>query len=151
MTTQNRNPIAQEALYSSGLRHPLLDTTNGEPTALDCLDAINRAASIIELVSHLDLEGDGDGLSPRAASGYWWIQRMLRDTLLFATKRLACLNRKGQDNARREANCLSAFVQSLNGLDTAAQDHVLDAAAMSLRVDRSTVNRFVNKATSAHQ
>ena len=33
MTTQNRNPIAQEALYSSGLRHPLLDTTNGEPWA----------------------------------------------------------------------------------------------------------------------
>ena len=73
MTTQNRNPIAQEALHSSGLRHSLIDTANGEPTALDCLDAINRTASVIELVSHLDLEGDGDGLSPRAVSGYWWI------------------------------------------------------------------------------
>lgn len=147
MTTQNRNPIAQEALYSSGLRHPLLDTTNGEPTALDCLDAINRSASVIELVSHLDLEGDGDGLSPRAASGYWWIQRMLRDTLLFATRRLVYLNRQGRDNARREANCLSAFVQSLNTLDTEAQDHVLDAAAVSLRMDRSVVDRYVNQAT----
>lgn len=147
MTTQNRNPIAQEALYSSGLRHPLLDTTNGEPTALDCLDAINRAASVIELVSHLDLEGDGDGLSPRAASGYWWIQRMLRDTLLSATKRLACLNRKGRENARRDASCLSALAQSLTDLDTAAQDHVLDAVAVSLRVDRSAVDRFVNEAT----
>ncbi len=147
MTTENRNPIAKEALYSSGLRHPLLDTTNGEPTALDCLDAINRSASVIELVSHLDLEGDGDGLSPRAASGYWRIQIMLRDTLLFATKRLACLHRQGQDNAQREANCLSAFVQSLNTLDPATQDHVLDAAAVSLRVDRSAVDQFVNKAT----
>lgn len=147
MTTQNRNPIANEVLYPSGLRHPLLDTTNGEPTALDCLDAINRSASVIELVSHLELEGDGDGLSPRAASGYWWIQRMLCDTLLYATKRLARLNRQGQDNARREANCLSAFVQSLHTLDTATQDHVLDAAAVSLRVDRSAVDRFVNKAT----
>lgn len=147
MTAQNRNPIAQEALYSSGLRHPLLDTTNGEPTALDCLDAINRSASVIELVSHLDLEGDGDGLSPRAASGYWWIQRMLRDTLLFATRRLACLHRQGHENARRDAHCLSALAQSLTTLDTAAQDHVLDAAAMSLQVDRSAVDRVVNKAT----
>ena len=147
MTTQNRNPIAQEALYSSGLRHPLLDTTNGEPTALDCLDAINRAASIIELVSHLDLEGDGDGLSPRAASGYWWIQRMLRDTLLFATRRLACLHRRGHENARRDAHCLSALAQSLTTLDTTAQDHVLDTAAMSLQVDRSAVDRVVNRAT----
>ena len=125
------------------LHHPFFDGTD-MPNSLDCLDAISRAASVIELMGNLNLDGDaGDGISPSAASGHRCLSMTVQQTLAYCARRLATLDRERQEKSRREARYLGALLNSLAVLDETDRDNVLDGMAMQLRISRMDVDAFV--------
>ena len=135
-----------ESPFRTELRHPLFDSTN-PPGALDCLDAIDRAACIIDLLSYLDRSEDAEGgLSERAVAGHRWLSEMLRDTLVFSGRRLAALNRKHGEKHREKDRYLQAVLKSVTALKDADRNSVLDAMAAELQITRSELDACIEQA-----
>ncbi len=154
MTNRNRNPFAHKALpaqpFCTELRHPLFDTTI-HPNRLDCLEALDRAACVIELLEHLDPDQQTQGqLTPRATSGYRHLAQMLYETFAYSSHRLAVLSRKWQRKhrckVRRKVRNLAALPQSLAPLNTVDRDHSLNAMTSRLQLTRSDIDTLIANA-----
>ena len=71
------------------LSHPLVHSSN-PPSYLSCLDSLHNAACLLTLFRHLNLKGDSDSgeLSTDAAEAFFWLLKMLEDTLLYINHHL---------------------------------------------------------------
>lgn len=127
------------------LRHPFFDTAD-PPSSLDCRDALDRAACVVELFNHLKLDSDVDGLSPKAASGYAWLSETLQETLSYTSHRLSLLGQKQAKTDRKKTRYLSALLKSLSVLDSTDRDCVLNDMAARLQITRGDVNAFIDRA-----
>ena len=132
-------------LRRAELRHPFFDNAN-PPSSLDCRDALDRAACVVELFNHLKLGGDVDGLSPKAASGYIWLSETLRETLSYASHRLSSLSQERAKTDGERARYLSALLKSLTVLNTPDRDCVLNDMAARLQITRGDVDAFIDRA-----
>lgn len=131
-------------------RHPFFDGF-APYSVLDCLDAINRIACVVDMFNHLNLGNDIDeGLSSRAADGYTWLSESVRETLVYTSRRLSALNGKRHEEAQEKARYISALLGSLSVLKNSERDIVLNAMAAQLEITRSDVDAFINS-TSAGQ
>lgn len=127
------------------LCHPFFDTAD-PPSSLDCLDAIDRMASVVELFCHLKLDSEEGGLSPAAVSGYLWLSETLKETLLYTSRRLSRIaQRRGEDD-REKAMYETALLESLSELDDADRGYVLNAMAARLGITRPEVDAYVDSA-----
>lgn len=123
-------------------RHPFFDTC-APHNALDCLDAINRAASVIELFDYVTMTSEREGLSSRATDGFVWLSESVRATLIYCSKRLTTLGGERRDEAQEKARYVSALLDSLSTLKNGERDIVLNAMAAQLEITRSDVDAFI--------
>ena len=125
--------------------HPFFDRF-GPHSALDCLDAMNRVACVIDVFSHLTLSNDADeGLSSRAAYGYTWLSESARETLTYCSRRLSTLSHERRTEEKEQARYLSALLASLSALQDRERDYVLNAMAAQLDITRSDVDTFIDR------
>ncbi len=112
-------------------QHPFFDRF-GPHSALDCLDAIDRIACVIDMFNHLNLSNDTDGgLSSRAAFGYAWLSESMQTTLIYCSRRLVTLGRKQHDEAQDSAS-LSILASSVT-LTVYTCHHCLTSSGCMLR------------------
>ena len=84
-------------------RHPFFDFANDQASFIECIDAINRVESMIELCDFLKLDSDSEGgLTPKAAFGYYWVSVLTRGTLSYVSDRLLELNRQQREKHQKE-------------------------------------------------
>lgn len=62
------------------LLHPLMQASDPY-SILGCLDALDNAAGLLDLLGSIDITGEQAQLSPAAANAYFWLTKMLRDTV----------------------------------------------------------------------
>lgn len=127
-------------------RHPFFEFANDQASFIECIDAINRVESMIELCNFLNLDGDSEGgLTPRAASGYYWLSVLTRETLSYVSDRLMALNKQQREKHQGKAACLSALLMSLPSLGGVNRDRFLNSAAAQMNISRSELDQFVCK------
>jgi len=129
-------------------RHPFFEFANDQASFIECIDAINRVESMIELGNFLNLDCDSEGgLTPKAASGYYWLSVLTRETLSYVSDRLLELNKQQQEKHQGKAAYLSALLMSLPSLGGVNRDRFLNNAAAQMNISRSELDQFVGKAT----
>jgi hypothetical protein len=128
--------------------HPFFEFANDQASFIECIDAINRVESMIELCNFLNLDGDSEGgLTPKAASGYYWLSVLTRETLSYVGDRLVELNRQQREKHQGKAAYLSALLRSLPSLGGVNRDRFLNNAAAQMNITRSELDQFVRKTT----
>lgn len=84
-------------------RHPFFDSGNDQASFIECIDALNRVESMIELNDYLKLDSDSEGgLTPKAAYGYYLLSGLVRETLSYVSDRLLQLNRQQGEKHEKE-------------------------------------------------
>jgi hypothetical protein len=73
-------------------RHPFFESVDNQANFTECINAIDRVRSMIDLCSCLKLEEEHAGLTSDAAYGFYWITVLMQSTLTYVSKRLVILN-----------------------------------------------------------
>ncbi len=130
--------------------HPLFELSGREASFIECVDAIDRVSSVIELYNFLGQGADsGQELSPRAESAYWKLLRMLCESLGYISDRLMVLHREQGHTKRRDAEYLQALLSALPTLGTVNRDRYLNRVAAQLDISRSVVDQYIRQANLA--
>jgi hypothetical protein len=128
--------------------HPFFEFTKDRASFIECIDAINRVESVIELCDFLKLDGDSEGgLTPKAAFGYYWVSVLTRGTLSYVSDRLMVLNRQQREKHQGKASYLSALLRALPALDSVNRDRFLNSAAAQMSITRSDLDQIIRKTT----
>ncbi len=75
-TEPNNTP---QSSISSNSQHPIVQDENHR-------DSLNRVVQVLALLQHLDLQA---GLSSEADAGWFWVTKMLRDSIQHVSDSLA--------------------------------------------------------------
>ena len=128
--------------------HPFFEIAIDQPNFTDCINAIDRARSVIALCDVLKLEEEEGGLSPEAAFGFYWMTVLSRSALSYVSRRLVTLNQENEEQLRQASVYLSALLHSLPTLDGESLERLLDQTAVQLDLARPEVDRFIERITA---
>ncbi|MES9853632.1 MAG: hypothetical protein ABW170_17585 [Candidatus Thiodiazotropha sp. L084R] len=123
--------------------HPFFETVNNPPNLTDCINAIDRAYSMIALCETLKLDEEEGGLSPDAALGFYWVTVLTRSALSYVSARLVALDRENERRCKQTSAYLSALCRSLTTIGPEHRGHLLNHMATRLNVSRSEVDQFI--------
>lgn len=156
MTKQNCNPTIPEPPTTASQKtnyelppHPLFEAVNDPPNLTDCINAIDRAHSMIALCDALKLEEEEGGLTPDAAFGFYWVTVLVRSALSYVSTRLVALDHENKERDHQTSLYLSALCRSLPTIGSDHYEHLLDHTAAHLSLARSEVDQFIERMTVA--
>lgn len=129
------------------LSHPLVHAPHS-PCYVSCLDTLHNAACLLDLFGHLELDDDSDrgGLSTNAAEAFFWLAKMLRDTLFYVSKNLEDTGGSGEVHHVEERLQQSMFLKAMQVPIGASQSHIYDTMASCLGISRADVEEFIGMA-----
>jgi hypothetical protein len=131
--------------------HPFFQTAQNRPNFSDCIDAIDRAAAVIELSNYLKLDEEEGGLPQKAAFGYYWVTEMTRSALAYTGQRLIELNRQQGEAGQKASSCLSSLCHAMPVLSRENRERFLNHAALNMDLPRREIDRYIDKITATHQ
>ncbi len=126
--------------------HPFFECSEGQATFIQCIDAIDRVGSMIALCDALKLDTD-NGLTPKAAFGYYWVSVMTRETLSYVSDRMMVLDRQHKEKHQQQSEFLSALLTSLSTLGRDNRDRFLNSAAARMNLARSDLDKVIREET----
>ena len=129
--------------------HPFFEAVNDPPNLTDCINAIDRAYSVIALCDALKLDEEEGGLSPDAAFGFYWVTVLTRSALSYVSTRLVALDHENKERDKQTSVYLSALSHSLPTIGSEHRERVLNHTATQLNVTRSEVDQFIEGITGA--
>ena len=156
MTKKNCNPTTPKQPTTASQKanpelppHPFFEAVNNPPNLTDCINAIDRAHSLIALCDALKLDEEEGGLTPDAAFGFYWLTVLTRSALSYVTTRLVALERENKERDKQASLYLSALCHSLPTIGSDHYEHLLDHTAARLNLARSEVDEFIEGMTVA--
>jgi hypothetical protein len=156
MIQQNCNPTTPKPPTTASQKsiqepppHPFFETVNDPPNLTDCINAIDRAYSIIALCDALKLDEKEGGLSPDATFGFYWVTVLVRSALSFVSARLVALDHESKERDNQTSLYLSALCRSLPSIGSDHYEQLLDHTAARLSLARSEVDQFIERMTVA--
>ncbi|MCV6621368.1 MAG: hypothetical protein OIF51_06400 [Cellvibrionaceae bacterium] len=116
--------------------HPFFSQSSNPATLTDCLDAIDRANAVIELINSLELSEQNGGLSERALFGYYWVNSLVQSALTFVNVRLNELQLESNKQLHSQSLVTGLF-QALESMDKPHQDQFLRPVARHMGMETS--------------
>ncbi len=123
-------------------RHPFFKESGKYASFTDCIDAIDRVRSLVELCDYLELDESRGGLSSSAAFGYYWITVLNRETLNYVSKRLRELDKNRKAKHRQDSTYMSALLKSLHTLGSENRERLLNNTAAQLNLTRPVLDQY---------
>ena len=123
-------------------RHPFFKRSSKHASFTDCIDAIDRVKSLVELCDYLELDESRGGLSSNAAFGYYWITVLNRETLTYVSKRLRELDKGRKAKHRQDSTYMSALLKSLHTLGSENRERLLNNTAAQLNLTRPVLDQY---------
>ena len=150
MNAQKAAPLTHRPEPSHSIpRHPFFELAEDQASFSQCMDAIDSVNAVIELCNFLKLDSDIEGgLTPKAAYGFYWISVLTRGTLSYVSDRLIALNKQQKEQHQAKAECLSALLAALPGLDEVNSECFLGSAAAQMGIGRDGLDRFIHIKTN---
>ncbi|MEW8626586.1 MAG: hypothetical protein AB2551_12595 [Candidatus Thiodiazotropha sp.] len=125
------------------LRHPFFEEVTGQPDFTDCINAIDRARSMIVLCNTLKLGEEDGGLTSDEAFGFYWGRVLTSNALEYVSARLVELNSERGEKQRQTSACLSALFNSLPAIGNENREELLNHTATRLSVSRLEVEELI--------
>ena len=129
------------------LRHPFFEAVPGQPNFTDCINAIDRARSVMALCDALKLDEEEGGLPPDAALGFYWLTVLARNALAYVSTRLVELEHEHQATHQQSSACLTALLESLQTLGGEHRERLLNQAAKQMKLTRREIDRLIEALT----
>ena len=129
------------------LRHPFFEGVPGQPKVTDCINAIDRARSVMALCDALQLDEEAGGLSPDAAFGFYWLTVLARNALAYVGSRLIEWDRENQTKHQQASALLSALLDALPAHGDEHRECVLNQAAAQMMLTRPEIDRMIEALT----
>lgn len=125
------------------LRHPFFEEVTGQPNFTDCINAIDRARSMIMLCNALKLSEEDGGLTTDEAFGFYWGRVLTSNALEYVSARLVELNSESGERHRQASAYLSALFNSLPDIAYENREDLLNHTAARLSVSRLEVDGLI--------
>jgi len=116
--------------------HPFFSQSSNPVTLTDCLDAIDRANAVIEMINSLELGEQNGGLNERALFGYYWVNSLVQSALTFVNVRLNELQLESNQQLQSRS-LLTGLFQALESMDKPHQDQFLRPVAHHMGMEVS--------------
>ena len=125
------------------LRHPFFEGVAGQPEFTDCINAIDRAKSMIVLCNALKLSEEDGGLTSEEAFGFYWGRVLTSNALEYVSARLVELNSERGGKQKQTSACLSALFKSLPAIGHENREELLNHTAARLSISRLDVEELI--------
>ena len=126
------------------LSHPLVHHPDS-PSYLSCLDILHNAAYLLDLLRHLDLDENSNhgGLSADASEAFFWLTKMLEDTLAYVCHHLREAWEERETHPLGGNLWQSAFFEVLQQTASGDTSPIYSIIASCLNISRADVEAFV--------
>ncbi|WP_299772413.1 hypothetical protein [uncultured Pseudoteredinibacter sp.] len=114
--------------------HPFFEQSSQPASLTDCLDAVNKANSVIEMVNSLEIGDENGGLSEQAMFGYYWVNALIQSALTYVSARLNELHLE-LDQQTKNQSLISGLIQAIETLEPPHQEELLSQAALQAGMD----------------
>ncbi|TQV81042.1 hypothetical protein FKG94_10120 [Exilibacterium tricleocarpae] len=126
------------------LSHPLVHYPDS-PSYLGCLDILHNASYLLDLFQHLNLDDTSckGGMSSDAAVSFYWLARMLEDTLRYVSHTLQAAWQERDAEQTATTVQQSAFFNALREPTGGDKSHIYSVLASCLNIGRADIEAFI--------